>query len=88
MCDELCHECWARRFCGHCFAHVVEDGRLDRERKLGACEKTKTNLEQAFRRFVYIWENEPLDLPPELFENTLHAAVARANERAMQDAGL
>jgi radical SAM protein with 4Fe4S-binding SPASM domain len=59
FCAENCGSCWAHGLCCHCFVHFLDHGKIRRQKKLDYCRREKEALVEGFRRFIYIWENEP-----------------------------
>ena len=61
LCQKSCQDCWAYRLCSCCYLSTVSDDEplisVDAEQ----CDYQKERILKAFRRFVYIWENEPLE---------------------------
>lgn len=43
--NTLCKDCWAYRFCPHCFTSAFVDGHYSMNRKISECKRTKKHRE-------------------------------------------
>lgn len=61
--NSLCKNCWAFRFCSHCFVSCYKDGRYSMEMKRRSCQNTKDGIIDNFKLFmeIYIQNNHAFD---------------------------
>jgi uncharacterized protein len=61
LCQEACQGCWAYRLCTCCYLSTFSGDKplacIDAEE----CDYQRDRILKALRRFVYIWENEPIE---------------------------
>ena len=56
LCQKSCQGCWAYRLCTLCFRRMLYQGSAS----TNECNDHRDRILRALRRFVYIWEHEPL----------------------------
>lgn len=57
--NTLCKDCWAYRFCPHCFTSAFVDGHYSMNRKISECKRTKKNIENNFKMYLRICKSNP-----------------------------
>ena len=61
--NSMCRECWAFRFCAHCFTSCYKDGVYSMDMKVKSCQNTKKGIINDFKLFmeIYVQNNHAFD---------------------------
>ena len=57
--NTLCNECWAYRFCPHCYYSALHKGEYSMRKKKTNCHFTKADILNSFKMFIHIYTNNP-----------------------------
>lgn len=57
--NKLCKNCWAFRFCGHCFTFAFDNNQYSMDKKILECKMTRKGLLADFKLFMEIYSQNP-----------------------------
>lgn len=76
--NNLCKDCWALRFCSHCFTSAFVDNKYSLKQKHKECKNMKEYIKEMFRLFFEIYIKNPkafeylsVEIPYEKYEYML-----------------